>query len=184
MLMATKCGPRSDGVSEDLVRRVYDASYRRLVGQLYGVCGDLAEAEDVVQEAFVRAVSAPRRFARVDNPEAWLRTVAVNLARSRHRRRALGLRLAGHTAGPSVHPPDLTEERVALVEALRLLPAAQREALALHYLADLPVHEVARTLDVPLGTVKARLSRGRTALAALLAEPASRPDRVEEVHRG
>lgn len=171
-------------MSEDLVRRVYDTSYRRLVGQLYAVCGDLSDAEEVVQEAFTRAVAQPRRFAKVDNPEAWLRTVAVNLARTRHRRRVLGERLLSRTAGRPVHPADLTEDRVALVAALRRLPAAQREAIALHYLADLPVHEVARTLDVPAGTVKARLSRGRAALAALLAEPtASAPDRAQEVRR-
>lgn len=56
-------------------------------------------------------------------------------------------------------------------------PAGQREAIALHYLADLPVNEVAQTLDVAVGTVKARLSRGRTALAALLAE-ATAPEEV------
>jgi RNA polymerase sigma-70 factor (ECF subfamily) len=155
---------------DGLLRRVYDLSYRRLVGQLYAVCGDLAEAEDVVSEAFVRAVTQGRRFDRLDNPEAWLRTVAVNVARTRHRRRALGERLRLQATGrPAHHPSDLSEDRIALVAALRRLPTAQRETLALHYLADLPLHEVARTLDVPVGTVKARLSRGRSALAALLA---------------
>ncbi len=158
--------------AEGLLSRVYDSSYRRLVGQLYAVCGDLAEAEDVVQEAFARAVAQGSRFGRLDNPEAWLRTVSVNVARTRHRRRAMGERLGLRASGrhPAQHPPDLADDRVALVAALRRLPAGQREALALHYLADLPLHEVARTLDVPVGTVKARLSRGRTALAALLAE--------------
>ena len=82
-------------MSEQVVQQVYDASYRRLVGQLYAVCGDLADAEDVVQEAFVRAVQHHRRFARLDNPEAWLRTVAVNAARSRWRRRRRGDGLPG-----------------------------------------------------------------------------------------
>jgi RNA polymerase sigma-70 factor (ECF subfamily) len=154
-------------VGEERVRRVYDRAYPRLVGQLYGVCGDLAEAEDVVQEAFVQAVALGRRFDRLDNPEAWLRTVAVNAARTRHRRRALGERLGRRSAalGPGRHPADLSDDRVGLVAALRSLPVSQREALALHYLADLPVHEVAATLQVPIGTVKARLSRGRAALA-------------------
>jgi RNA polymerase sigma-70 factor, ECF subfamily len=156
-------------MDEDRLARVYDASYRRLVGQLYALCGDLAEAEDVVQEAFARAVVHARRFEQLDNPEAWLRTVAVNLARTRHRRRQVGERLRGR-GGDAVahHPPDLTDARLELVAALGQLPSGQREALALHYLADLPLHEVARTLDVPVGTVKARLSRGRAALARLL----------------
>ncbi len=70
---------------QESLRDLYDGSYRRLVGQLYTVCGSLSEAEDAVQEAFVRAVEKPRRFAAVDNPEAWLRVVALNVARSRFR---------------------------------------------------------------------------------------------------
>src|SRR3990170_2603493 len=76
------------GMSEsDTVKAVFEASYRRLVGQLYGVCGDLVEAEEVVAEAFARAVQHQRTFSRLDNPEAWLRTVAVNVSRTRFRRR-------------------------------------------------------------------------------------------------
>jgi RNA polymerase sigma-70 factor, ECF subfamily len=80
-------------MGDDFVRQVYEASYRRLVGQLYGVCGDLGEAEEVVEEAFARAIQHERKFQRTDNPEASLRTVAVNLSRSRWRRRILGERL-------------------------------------------------------------------------------------------
>jgi RNA polymerase sigma-70 factor, ECF subfamily len=154
---------------ERRLREVYAASYPRLVGQLVGVTGDPAEAEDVVMEAFARA--APRRssFHEADNPEAWLRTVAVNVARSRWRRM---LRWA-HLLPELVTAPayaDLPEDRLSLLAALRQLPAAQREAIALHHLADLRVAEVALTLGVPEGTVKARLSRGRTALAELLSD--------------
>lgn len=151
------------------VREVYDASYRRLVGQLVGVTGSLAEAEDVVQEAFVRACNHVRTFRRTDNPEAWLRTVAVNLARSRWRRlkRWSGLVPSLVDRGTT---DGLSPDHVALVSALKLLPETQREAIALHHIADLPVHEVAATLGVPVGTIKARLSRGRTALATLLSE--------------
>lgn len=157
------------GESEDPIQRCFDASYRRLVGQLYGVCGDLSEAEDVVSEAFARAVSRRRTFERLDNPEAWLRTVAVNVARSRHRRRVVGERLLGRSHQQvEAHRPHLSDDRMALVAALRELPSAQRETLTLHYLADLPVAEVAATLGVPEGTVKARLSRGRAALASVL----------------
>jgi RNA polymerase sigma-70 factor (sigma-E family) len=158
-----------NGESEDPIQRCFDASYRRLVGQLYGVCGDLAEAEDVVAEAFARAVSRRRTFERLDNPEAWLRTVAVNLSRTRYRRRKVGERLLADTrTGGPAHQPDLSDDRIALVAALRALPDHQRETLALHYLADLPISEVAATLGVPLGTVKARLNRGRAALTAAL----------------
>ena len=67
---------------EATLGETFHRSYRRLVVQMYGVVGDLGEAEDLVQEAFVRAAAAGRRFTRVDNPEAWLRTVAVNLHRN------------------------------------------------------------------------------------------------------
>ncbi len=129
----------------DRVQECFEASYRRLVGQLYAVCGDLTEAEEVVAEAFVQAASRPGQFARVENPEAWLRTVAVNSARSRHRRRKLGERLGVTHAIAPLHP-ELSTQRMALVQALRALPTGQREALALHYLTDLPIQQVADTL--------------------------------------
>ena len=66
-------------------------------------------------------------------------------------------------------PPS--DSHVAVVEALKRLPEAQRRVLVLHHLADLSVHEVAREVGAPESTVKARLSRGLAALAALLAEP-------------
>ena len=161
----------------DAVQATFAASYRRLVGQLYAVCGDLAEAEDVVAEAFVRAVASRRTFDAAENPEAWLRTVAVNLARSRFRRRKLGERLHLAARPPqAARHPEMSADRLALVSAMAALPFAQREALALHYFADLPVHEVAAAVGAPVGTVKARLSRGRVALAAALGSP----DQVKE----
>lgn len=160
----------------DRLEEVFNGSYRRLVGQLYGVCGDLAEAEDVVAEAFVRAADRAGAFEGTANPEAWLRTVAVNVARTRYRRRAVGERLRLRTARPEpVHPP-LPESRIELVRAMRLLPIEQREALALHYLADLPIAQVAEATGVAVGTVKARLNRGRTALAVLLDAESSREE--------
>ncbi|GAA2170039.1 RNA polymerase sigma factor [Pedococcus bigeumensis] len=151
----------------DRVRVVFEASYRRLVGQLYGVCRDLTEAEEVVAEAFARAVQHRRTFDRLDNPEAWLRTVAVNVSRTRARRR----RLLGDRGHATVaRHPVLEDDRLALMAALRTLPTIQREAIALHYLADLPVQAVAEATGVPVGTVKTRLRRGRAALALRLAD--------------
>jgi RNA polymerase sigma-70 factor (ECF subfamily) len=65
--------------------------------------------------------------------------------------------------------PEPGPESVEVVRALRRLPEEQRVALALYYLVGLPVVDVARETGVPVGTVKARLSRGRAALAGLLA---------------
>lgn len=153
------------------VRDVFDASYRKLVVQLYAITGDYDEAEDLVQEAFVRAVASGRRFLRVDNKEAWLRTTAVNAHRSRWRKRRNGRRAQDRMLHP--RDPAALEEHVEIINALRALPEQQRQAVALYYLADLSVGVIAAELGVPEGTVKSRLSRGREALATSLA-------RVEE----
>jgi RNA polymerase sigma-70 factor (ECF subfamily) len=153
-------------VSDIEIQELYAVSYRRLLGQLIGVTGSVAEAEDVVQEAFVRGLDRPARLLDADNPEAWLRTVAVNLARSRWRR---AQRLVGLAPRLVEEPRDGdTDGNLVVLQALRKLPAGQREVIALHHLADLTVLQVAETLGVPTGTVKARLSRGRAALSTLL----------------
>jgi RNA polymerase sigma-70 factor (sigma-E family) len=165
---------RASGASEDddavQVRRVFDASYRRLTAQMYGICGDLPEAEDAVQEAFVRALARPGHFRRLDNPEAWLRTVAVNQLRSRWRRLKRHGLIRHQLAEPEAVGLELSADHVDLVEALRRLPTEQREVITLYHLGDLPVTEVAKTLGIPVGTAKTRLSRGRAALADLLGD--------------
>lgn len=159
-------GPWSSNDPTSL-RDVFDASYRRLVVQLFGVTGSMDEAEDLVQEAFVRAAAAGRRFARVENPEAWLRTTAINQHRSRWRKRRNDRRARDRMAPP--RDPEALESHLEIITALRALPEAQRQVIALFYLADLPVETIADELGVPAGTVKSRLSRGREALASHLA---------------
>lgn len=156
------------------VREAYQAHYRRLVAALYGLTGDYAEAQDLVQEAYARALARPRQFLDVADPEAWLRTVAVNLARTRWRRRRLFDTLVrnGRVARPVDSVPGANPNRVALITALQRLSRPTRETIVLHHLADMSVHEVAEALGVPVGTVKARLSRGRAMLASLLDERA------------
>jgi RNA polymerase sigma-70 factor (ECF subfamily) len=155
-------------MDHDFVRQVYVASYRRLVGQLYGVCGDLGRAEKTVQEAFVRAIQRERQFRRTDNPEAWLRRVAVDLSRSRWRHRIVGEPpwMAGGTDGH----PDLSPDHLALVATMQQLQEAQRQVIALLCLGDLPGYEVAEAVDAPIGSVRTELSRGRSALNALWTE--------------
>lgn len=147
---------------------VYDAHYVGLVAQLHAMCGDRAEAEDAVQEAFVRALLKPDAFAGLDNPVAWLRTVAVNQVRGRWRRRRRH-RAVEHLLAEDARPqPPLSSHYVEIVRALQQISFAQREAIVMHHIGDLSVEQIADALGVPGGTVKARLSRGRTALAALL----------------
>lgn len=152
------------------VGELYHSCYRRLVTQLYAFTADLTEAQDVVQEAFARALARPGLLAGVDNPEAWLRTVAVNVVRRRWRRRhVLDAILRRERPVQRLSEPGPQPERTDLAEALAAIGRTHREAIVLHYLADLPVEEIATILQVPTGTVKSRLSRGRAALAAQLA---------------
>ena len=148
----------------------YTASFTRITGQVYAMIGDRDEAQECVQEAFVRAWSHRRTLDQAEHPEAWVRTVAYRLAVSRWRRVVRGRRAPDRAVSLPVMSSGPDETRVAVVEALKQLPEAQRRALVLHHLADLPVHEVAREVGAPVGTVKARLSRGRTALAAILTD--------------
>lgn len=149
--------------------QLYASQFPGLVVQLYAYFGDRQEALDVVQEAFCRALARWSTVSRYDDPVAWVRRVAWNLATSRWRRtrtavRALRRQRVEPVAGPE---PD----RVALVAALATLPRQQRRAVVLHYLADLPVSEIAEREGVAAGTVKSWLHRARTALAGQLGQP-------------
>ena len=151
----------------------YAASYRRLCSQVYAMIGDLEEAQDCVQEAFVKAWAHRRKLDRADHPEAWVRITAHRLAISRWRRTVRSRRAPDRALHPEHHAPEVDPHHVALVEALKQLPEAQRHTIVLHHIADLPVQAVATELGIPAGTVKARLARGRATLATLLAdEPA------------
>ena len=152
---------------------LYEASYRRLVVQMYAICGDAAEAEDAVQDAFVAALADRRRLRGVANPEAWVRAAALNRLRKTWRHASVVRLYQPKVPGPqaSVEP---SPEHVAIMTALGKVDRDTREVVVLHYLADLAVADVARELGIPAGTVKSRLFRARTALAHLL------DDREEE----
>ena len=152
---------------DDAIRAVYDISYRRLVTQMVALCGNRAEAEDVVQETFLTALTHRRDFTQAASKEAWLRTVALNVIRRRWRRARMFRLLSPKLATPA-DVPGISEDHLAVVEAMRAVPLQQRETLALFYLAGLSVQEIAATLKVADGTVKSRLNRGRTALAEQL----------------
>jgi RNA polymerase sigma-70 factor, ECF subfamily len=156
-------------VDRPALDELYDASYRRLVVQLYAICGDLADAEDAVQEGFVAAVRKHRQLAQVQNPEAWVRTTAINHLRSRWRHAAVVRKYQPRVPGPQPSM-EVGPEHVAIVTALAEVDATQREVVVLHYLADMGTAEIAAELGVPEGTVKSRLARARARLAGLLEE--------------
>lgn len=165
--LATPPGPalRTEGGFDAF----YAACAPALVRQLHAMTGDLAEAQDCVQEACARAWQRWDRIGGYDAPEAWVRQVAWRLAVSRFRRTHTGLR-ATLRHGPPPDAPPMSPDRVALVAALASLSATQRRAVVLHHVVGLSVQEVADETGAPVGTVKARLSRGRVALAARLGD--------------
>jgi RNA polymerase sigma-70 factor (ECF subfamily) len=147
--------------------QLYQESYRSLVLTAYALLRDMGEAEEVTQEAFAVAYGRRGRVSRAESPEAWVRKVVVNLARRRWRRRAMLDRIL-HRELDERPPIEGFGEHLDLHAAIRALGHEYQAAVVLHYLADLPVDEVASILEVPVGTVKSRLSRARAALAAQL----------------
>jgi RNA polymerase sigma-70 factor (ECF subfamily) len=162
-------GTTSDGSERD-VAALYQATYARLVSVVGVVAQDRAEAEEAVQDAFVRLLGQWAKVSRYDDPEAWVRKVAFGFVSKRRRSALRGLR-ALRRHGVHADVPAPSGDAVDLQRALSLLPHPQREVLVLQDLG-LPVADIAEALGVPTGTVKSRLSRARAALAPLLREEA------------
>jgi RNA polymerase sigma-70 factor (ECF subfamily) len=160
----------------------YSASFDTLCVQLQAHTGSWAEAQDVVQEAFCRALARWPRISQYQDPAAWVRKVAWNLATSRWRRVRSNLLFVHrqrleHTPGPDPAGLDLQS-------ALMTLPPRQRQAIVLHYLSDVPVLEVAQIMGVAEGTVKSWLHRARTTLDDQLKIVDQLPkDRLPKIHR-
>jgi RNA polymerase sigma-70 factor (ECF subfamily) len=160
----------------------YVGSSNRLLHVLYAMTGDLAEAQDVMQEAYARAWQRWLDISAYDDPVAWVRTVAWRLAISRRRKARNRLSAALRLQVSQPMPAEPSPDTALIVTALRRLPETQRRALALHYLCDLSVEAVAAETGVSTGTVKSRLSRGRDALAAVMSELDTRQPIEEAVH--
>ena len=150
---------------------LYREHYRSLVRMAALLLDDVALAEEVVQDAFVQL---HRSWSRVSEPSkrpAYLRSIVLNGARSRSRRRTLGRRLE------VVRPVDetsaeawamQTEDRREMLAALRTLPDRQRECLVLRYYLDLSEAAIADTLGISAGSVKTHTHRGLAALERAL----------------
>ena len=156
----------------------YQGCYSRVVTLVAVLLGDQHEAQDVAQEAFARALSRWPRLRTFDVPEAWVRKVAFRLAidasRRFRRQRLLSRRLAGASTGDRhvSAPPGEQLQYSEVGAALAGLPITLREVIVLHYVADLPVEQIAREFGMSSGTVKSRLVAGRRQLEAALKEVA------------
>ncbi len=126
----------------------------------HAIVGSRAVAEELAQEAFLRVHG---RWAALDNPDAFLRTVLLNLARSRLRRSKIEVTRLPPPTPDSQPEPEFDETW----QAVNRLPFRQRAVLALRYYADLPETEIAELLGCRIGTVKSAHHR---ALATLRKE--------------
>jgi RNA polymerase sigma-70 factor (ECF subfamily) len=168
-------GQSAAGAVPDSFEDFYAGNFQALTLQLYAYTADLGLAQDAVQEAFTRAWPRWDRIARYDRPAAWIRSVAMNVARNRWRRMRAARAHARYHRDLVVDGPG--PDRVALARALATLPENQRRAVVLFHVADLSVAEIAEQEGAAHGTVKSWLHRGRTTLATALSD-----SRTEEPH--
>ncbi len=143
---------------------LYERHYAELVRLAFALTGDWGLAEELAQEAFVRAW---RSWGNIRDPysaPAYLRTIVINLARERRAwREPSGLR----TADPG--------DSVDLLRALARLPARKRACVVLRFYLDLSEADTAATLGVSVGTVKSQTAKALRRLGGLLAEPGTIP---------
>ncbi len=150
----------------------FEANYWPIVRSLTAAFGGEAAVEEAVQEAFIRAYSKWRRIRGYDAPAAWVRRVAINRLHDQHRsrgRRRRAEQAAWETTGEQVvEARDQPES--GLVTLIESLAPRQRLAMALYYVGDVSVRDIAATMRISEGAVKAHLSQGRANLAKLAAE--------------
>jgi RNA polymerase sigma-70 factor (ECF subfamily) len=147
----------------------YAVTRPTMASALTAWCGDPSLAADALDEAFVRAIERWDRVRSMDQPAGWVWRTATNVARRRMRRHGLeGRALRRHSAGRAAATRELSGDDVDLRRALLTLTERQRTAIVLHYIADLPVSEVAVLMGIATGTVSATLHQSRTLLAARL----------------
>lgn len=148
----------------------FDSFFRRefvgLVSLAEAVSGDPAHAEDLAAEAMSRAHAKWDTVSQHDKPGAWVRRVTINLAHSRRRRRGTESRaLRANRHETTVAPP---EPHHPVWAAVAKLPKKQRAAVALRYIEDLPVADIADILECTVSTATSHLHEGRKKLAQLL----------------
>jgi RNA polymerase sigma-70 factor (ECF subfamily) len=154
---------------EDLFVREYPAIFR----SAYLVVGDRDLAREITQEAFCRLLLRWNRIRRYDRPGAWVRLVAVRLARRTRDRRVVEASML--TCRERV-VDDVLAVRLDVDAAILQLPRAQRAAVVLFYLDDLPIDEVAAALGCRPATARVHLHRARARLAELLGEEVAGDD--------
>jgi RNA polymerase sigma-70 factor (ECF subfamily) len=146
----------------------YAREYRRLVALTYVLSGDRALAEDLAQDAMTTVYRSWARISVMDGPAGYLRRTAANLAASTVRRRVREARALLRLSRQPVAVAELNPADDQFWSAVRRLPRRQAQAVALRYVYDMTVVEVAEAMEISEGATKAHLHRARTALARTL----------------
>jgi RNA polymerase sigma-70 factor (ECF subfamily) len=147
----------------------YQREFRSVVGLAYALSGSRWAAEDLAQEAFIAAHEKWDRIGEYESPGAWVRRVVANMAVSLYRKRVSEARAMTRVATRRQEPlPALEAEDAEFWARVRALPKRQAQAIALHYLEDRPITEVADILDCSPSTAKVHLHKGRRRLAEVL----------------
>jgi RNA polymerase sigma factor (sigma-70 family) len=149
----------------------FDAFYIRELPSLVALARALtgsAAAEDIAQDAMIAAYRKWGEIEQLDIPAAWVRRVCANMATSLIRRRAAEARASARSGGMRQEHTELAPQDKEFWAEVRRLPRRQAQSISLHYIYDLQVSEIARTLECSESSVKAHLVRGRAALAARL----------------
>lgn len=155
--------------AEQGVAELYGRACPRLIGLLSAMSGDRSTAEEIAQEAYLRALERWGDVGQYDDPEAWVRLVAIRMLWSRQRHASAGIRaLRRLVAQSSEMTSEPSPDTVAVRQALARIPVDQRIVTVMHYLLDKSVAEISKDLNLPAGTVKSRLNRARAKLSPLL----------------
>jgi len=155
--------------SHESFESFYRREFREVVGLAYALSGSRLGAEDLAQEAFIAAHERWDRIGGYDKPGAWVRRVVANKAISGFRRKAAEAKALARLAGQRHQPlPEMEPVDEEFWRMVRKLPDRQAQSIALFYIEDLPVAEIAEILDCAPSTAKVHLFRGRQALAKKL----------------
>ncbi|MFD8479079.1 SigE family RNA polymerase sigma factor [Kitasatospora sp. NPDC059673] len=144
---------------------------RRLYRTAYLLCGNRHRAEDLAQATLAKLFAHWRRASRMENLDAYTRTVLTRTFLAEQRKWSVARRLGALAGSPEVSPDGDTDLRVTLLTALAELPARARAMVVLRYWEDLSVETVAELLGCSTGTVKSQCSRALARLREQLGEP-------------
>lgn len=143
--------------------------YPQMVAVAYGVSGSRWAAEELAQEACLRAYRSWDKISSYDKPGAWLRRVTINLASSHVRRRVSEVKAVERFALHRVEPIEPhADDKIEFWTAVKKLPRRQREAIVLRYVDGMDGAEIAEVMDVSESSVRTHLQRGRETLARVL----------------